>query len=409
MSLGETVADVDGNWELVFDENLLSFGDKLSATSTREGRSSEIGKCNFAQVAVGCDERVSEFPYEKNFEDLNLSGFKVLGKNFTVFGSDNCSDNDGNVLFFDARDGSDNEGILYSQAFDLTGAAFAQLEFDVAHSSSFLNRQTFLDISVSGDCGETYTNVYSKGTNTGLRTISSGENPNFDYFPEGCADWRSEIIDLNSFVGSDLIVKLTASIPDVYGQNLFIDNIVMDRGDPCPSENLTSNNLYVDISESLVNLCEGQSSSIPIEFKGLNLSWTIDGRMEPNFNVNTPIGESGIYIAKVSNRFGCSLTDTVEIQVNENPEFAFDEKKEFCRDESLPLTLQSAEGADSFEWYIDGNLIENQNSQFFTPDISGQYISVAKTASGCSLADTIDVTFHELPIYNISDNMLICP
>lgn len=107
---------------------------------------------------------------------------------------------------------------LQVKRIDLTGYNTVTLTFDVAYQV-FTGYIDSLAVLVSTDCGNTFTRVYAKG-GTGLSTAGSGSNN----FVPTAAQWRTESINLNSYVGqSSFIIKFQNICG--YGNKLYIDNV----------------------------------------------------------------------------------------------------------------------------------------------------------------------------------------
>jgi hypothetical protein len=83
-----------------------------------------------------------------------------------------------------------------------------------------------LDITISTDCGLTWTTIYRKA-GTALVT----NTPQFqgsDYFPTQQSQWRLETIDLTPYASSNTaIIKIENTT--AYENNLFIDDLSVDN------------------------------------------------------------------------------------------------------------------------------------------------------------------------------------
>jgi PKD repeat protein len=123
---------------------------------------------------------------------------------------------------------------LYTPIFLLPcNALTATLKFDVAYRRRLSGSNDQLIVQISTDCGATWTNVYNK-TGNGAQplyqnaTLSSGE-----YYPTVAGDWRTETIDLMSYVSaaSDNIRFRFRGVSN-NGNNIFIDNVKFEGTTP---------------------------------------------------------------------------------------------------------------------------------------------------------------------------------
>ncbi|MCC6372978.1 MAG: T9SS type A sorting domain-containing protein [Bacteroidia bacterium] len=106
---------------------------------------------------------------------------------------------------------------LIMPAIDLTGNQTPTLTFDVAYAQ-YNAENDQLDVEVSGDCGASWTNVYTK-SGSGLSTAPAQTSA----FTPNASQWRKESVPLTGFNISSVIVKFVAS--SKYGNNLYIDNV----------------------------------------------------------------------------------------------------------------------------------------------------------------------------------------
>lgn len=105
--------------------------------------------------------------------------------------------------------------------YDFTGYVEAHLSFDVAYALYTASGEfsDTLEVLVSADCGETWTEVYKK-FNPDLQTAPHTTSS----FVPADDEWRNELIDLTSFAGESLVYIKFRTVSD-YENNLYVDNI----------------------------------------------------------------------------------------------------------------------------------------------------------------------------------------
>lgn len=108
------------------------------------------------------------------------------------------------------------------------------MSFEYAYAQRY-NQKDSLIVSLSADCGESWTRVYVNGPD-GEGVFETSE-PNTDFFePTGAADWAGygsygasqPIIDLNQWAGQGNI-KLRFETFNQYGNNLYLDNVEVNN------------------------------------------------------------------------------------------------------------------------------------------------------------------------------------
>tara|TARA_R110002050_G_scaffold141251_2_gene266369 strand:+ start:79836 stop:82409 length:2574 start_codon:yes stop_codon:yes gene_type:complete len=104
------------------------------------------------------------------------------------------------------------------------------LTFDLSYKLKFNGFKDSLMVSVSTDCGKTWdAPIYAKGPDS-LNTTT--KNPSGDWVPEDATDWRTERVDLSSYISAgQLMVKIETANGN--GDNLYLDNVnVFDNSGP---------------------------------------------------------------------------------------------------------------------------------------------------------------------------------
>lgn len=99
------------------------------------------------------------------------------------------------------------------------GIGALELTFDVAYAPYGGQYSDTLEVQVSTDCGATYTQVFRQGGST------LGTAPEFqDYFVPTSTEWKTETIDLTTFVGNAQVLVAFRNIGH-WGNVIYVDNI----------------------------------------------------------------------------------------------------------------------------------------------------------------------------------------
>lgn len=155
---------------------------------------------------------------------------------------------------------------------DLTSATAASLQFNVAHARYSASYTDALEVLVSGDCGVTWTSLWSKsGT-----TLATAANTTSDFVPTA-NQWRAECVDLAAYAGNSKVFVMFRST-NGYGNNIYVDDINIS-GVACPTgiadvTNENNLNIYPNPANSLVNM-----------------SFNLAERSEVTVNVYNTLGE----------------------------------------------------------------------------------------------------------------------
>ncbi len=256
------------SWEWAFEPNTITFVNEtnqdsqnpevlfdqpgeysVSLTVTNSAGQSELTKDNY--IFVGGET----IPFIENFNENSLlaNGWSIENpdgkktwEQTTVTGINGESNvawiNIFNYTYLEARD------YLTSPLLSFIGYEQVLLSFDYAYAQRY-NQVDSLIVSLSADCGETWTRVYENGPD-GNGSFETSE-PNVESFePLSATDWsgrgygaETPIINLNQWSGMANI-KLRFESLSMYGNNLFIDNIEVSNTASLP-ESISNNDLLI--------------------------------------------------------------------------------------------------------------------------------------------------------------------
>lgn len=207
-------------------------------------------------------------PFSDNFETTaaNPNWLIVNPDNGITWQSTNtpgCSSNSSKSLYLNNYNYSNGLG-QYDIAFtriDLSSYAIAALDFDVAYIPYSVDRADNLKVIVSDDCGATFHEIYNKSgttlaTNAGYNTQS--------WKPQTCNQWRHETLNLNAYIGSDIMLGFVATSQG--GNNLYIDNIAVAGATQAPCAmpfNITVQNIgYIQAQAQWSSVEVGSTHSL---------------------------------------------------------------------------------------------------------------------------------------------------
>jgi PKD repeat protein len=290
------------------------------------------------------------------------------------------------IDFFNYEQNSQRDGLI-SPKISLTGYSSAQMTFHHAYRRFNQTAADSLIIYVSTNCGTSYTRVFATAEN-GTGTFATATTSTTAFTPAVSTDWCFDgtvgascyTVDLNAFVGNDIIIRFESFNAGTVGNNLFIDNINIDgvpNLDP-PVANFVTNEQSV---------CQGSSVTYS-DLSTANITswnWSFPGGNPANSILQNPVVQyatPGVYSAtlEVTNANGSDVT-TVSNLVNvfANPVVPVISRS----GNTLSITLQATE---TVEWLLDGNYFANTAS--ITMTTSGTYTAVITNAQGCSSSAT---------------------
>ena len=156
-----------------------------------------------------------------------------------------------------------------------------------------------LSVFISEDCGVSFTKVYEKYGQMLATTSSSGKF----FVPQNDSEWRRELINLNSFVGKEVVIKFETT--NRHGNTIYVDNISVYVGsvDPFSVDELQRSafHLYPNPAHEVLTIELANVDLIGI-VKIVDTRGTLVGRFEID-DLKTKIDVSdlaaGVYIITV--------------------------------------------------------------------------------------------------------------
>lgn len=189
------------------------------------------------------------------------------------------------------NDFSGQSDYIISPFLDFSNATVPlNINFNVAYARySTIGASDSLIVSISTNCGETWTRVYNKGR---LSLSSIGNTVSTVAFTPTATQWKNETISINNFVGNDK-VKIRFENKSNNGNNLYIDDI--------------------QIANTFVNFEEIQKNTPIVISPNPN---------QGNFKIsnlnNTPINLISIYngLGQIVYQSNKIVTNNVELDIN---------------------------------------------------------------------------------------------
>lgn len=122
--------------------------------------------------------------------------------------------------YWDPANATSGEGSMIAvEEIGLT-ADNSTFTFDYAYTS-WQGSNDALAVQVSNDCGETYTTLWEE-SGSGLQTAPE-LSANDRFFSPASDEWASAQVDLSSYIGDDVVVRLL--VTSDFGDMLYLDNI----------------------------------------------------------------------------------------------------------------------------------------------------------------------------------------
>jgi PKD repeat protein len=285
--------------------------------------------------------------------------------------------------FFQYVQPSRRDGLI-SPKLNFSGYSSITMTLEHAYRRFDQSTTDSIVIYISTNCGQTYQRVFARGEN-GTGTFATATTSSQPFTPSITNDWcmgpvgsDCYSINLSSFAGQQVLVKIEGYNSGTLGNNLFVDNINI-QGVPIVGLPTASFN------SSTSSICAGQTVAFSDQSTSNITAWnwsfpggTPSSSNQANPTVTYPNAGSYSVTLQVTNASGTNTTTSSNyVVVNALP--------------AVPTITQSgnaltaqAVGSLSYQWFLNGTPIPGSNSASIQITQSGSYSVAVTFANGCS-------------------------
>ena len=354
----------------------------------------------------------STLPFSEDFESGGFTNGGWLMENpdnditwaVTTVGGSTPGTNAAKIDFFNYG-AADQRDAMTTPLLSLVGYNTAQLTFDHAYRRFNQNAADSLIIYVSSDCGQTW-NVELAAAEDGTGSFATQTTNTNSFTPAAAADWcfagtigaSCFTVNLNAYVGQEILVKFESYNAGTIGNNLYIDNINIDgvAASVPPTPNFSADASSI-CEGGTVNFTDASSPNITA------WNWSFPGGVPATSTQQNPTvtyATSGTYDVSltVTNSSGTqSITNTSVVTVVGTPVVnATASSLTICEGETTQIT---ASGANTYSW---DNGLGSGATHAVTPTSTTTYTVTGSNGASCDNTQQITITVNPLPVVSAS-------
>lgn len=241
------------------------------------------------------------------------------------------------------------------------------------------------DVALNGDATICEDSIHTITINT------NATNPVITWLKDGSILQGENALNLNVTEAGEYSVVLRGGNPPC-----DVERSVNVTVNPKPSFNLGGDR----------TLCEGDTP--PVLDAGLgntSYSWTLNGNPLSSAQTVTA-DQTGTYSVDVTNRFGCTRTDDVNIDYQAKPTLNISDSYDLCEGDTL--IVDSGSNATSFKWSLNNEIIEGATDRTLKIYQGGTYFIEATVGSDCNNEKEFLVFSRPVPIVELGNDTLLC-
>ena len=206
--------------------------------------------------------------------------------------------------------------------------------------------------------------------------LTSGLNPADHTFVWNDGDMNpSRVLDLPG----TYILEVTDINSCVFSDTVIINNLPQPDADLGPD----------------LEFCEGESRVITVADLGPSYEWSV-----PNTGASLTVSETGKYFVTVTNDDGCFMIDSVEVQVNENPEVDLGPNQIICEEDQV--SLDASESGCVGCTYLWDDMSSNP-IRMETPLFNTSYAVTVTSEDMCTQTDQVNVVVFANSTVRVND------
>ena len=145
------------------------------------------------------------------------------------------------------------------------------------------------------------------------------------------------------------------------------------------------------------SICEDEETELFVTDGADNYEWFLNGNLFASDVSTITTNQAGTYTVTVSNG-GCSATSEMvqlEIDTYADSDLNISGEQLLCDEESI--VIASSSNAESYQWFLDGNIIEGANSSELTTTDAGSYYLQLSNGNCVLNSQNVELTYNETP------------
>ena len=165
----------------------------------------------------------------------------------------------------------------------------------------------------------------------------------------------------------------------------------------------------IDLGEPTLVSCIGNAVTLDAGPEGETYEWSRNGTALSEQTRTISVNTAGFYKVVVTNEYGCSAQDQIDISFIPGPSVSISGDASFCEGESHTITISTDASNPEIKWYDDNGLISGASSASLTVDKSGMYrVSVKGGMPACEVFKEVNIKVNPNPVVDLGADIAKC-
>ncbi|MDW8302634.1 MAG: gliding motility-associated C-terminal domain-containing protein [Bacteroidia bacterium] len=159
----------------------------------------------------------------------------------------------------------------------------------------------------------------------------------------------------------------------------------------------------VDSLPPSITACAGTPIFLDAKNEGSTYLWLLGGNPVSTNQIYSPT-TAGQYVVQITNTFGCTLNDTVQVNIVPGPTINLPQTDTLCKQSSIQISVQGS-SSYTYQWYKNGTPISH-NFDTLTVREEGWYV-VEVSNGPCTTKDSI-LILRSVPNAYLGSDTCVC-
>lgn len=212
--------------------------------------------------------------FQNGIENMTINNIDGLSTWEITDAPDGTTNNKALFINYYSYENEGSEDWLLSPVMDFSSVSFSKFIFDYSHAQ-YPGRNDQLKVLISQDCGASFQVLFDKSGDELMTTTATSTS---SFTPSGVDDWKSESIDLASYVGEPFI-QLAFLGKNDFGNNIYLDNINL----------ITSNATSIKLRQIDTPVIVSNGTTQPLSITVKNVGGFTINELDINYTVNDEV------------------------------------------------------------------------------------------------------------------------
>lgn len=165
----------------------------------------------------------------------------------------------------------------------------------------------------------------------------------------------------------------------------------------------------IDLGEPTLVSCIGNSVTLDAGQDGSTFTWSKNGTNLPDKNRTLTVSSDGFYKVTVTNEYGCSAQDQIDVSFIPGPTVTISGDATICEGEKHTISITTNASNPEIKWFDENGLITGANGTSLEVSKGGTYrVSVKGGEPACEVFKDVQIMVNPIPDVDLGQDLNLC-